>query len=85
MSVPFQSLQLSGESALRWYRSSADVQRGFCQLCGSSLFWHHQHEPDGLIAVAVAALDQPPLFASIRHLCLDEQATWCPFVEPNPT
>lgn len=83
LSVPHASLQLTGTGALRWYRSSPEVLRGFCQLCGSSLFWHHQQEPDDLIAVAVAALDNPPIFGEIRHLCVDERAPWCPFVEPN--
>lgn len=27
------------QGALRWYRSSASAQRGFCGACGSSLFW----------------------------------------------
>lgn len=83
ISVSHASVELAGVDALQWYRSSPEVQRGFCVHCGSSLFWHHQQEPDDLIAIAVAALDNPPHFESIRHLCLAERAPWCPLVEPN--
>lgn len=27
------------QGALRWYRSSSFARRGFCSICGSSLFW----------------------------------------------
>jgi hypothetical protein len=30
---------LLDESALRWYESSAEARRGFCCVCGSTLFW----------------------------------------------
>ncbi|MBT6275571.1 MAG: GFA family protein [Chromatiales bacterium] len=33
------------QSALAWYQSSPSARRGFCRLCGSSLFWHPDGEP----------------------------------------
>jgi hypothetical protein len=32
-------LHLISSDSLRWYRSSEQAQRGFCDRCGSSLFW----------------------------------------------
>jgi len=29
-----------GEDNVRWYQSSPKAKRGFCQTCGSTLFWH---------------------------------------------
>lgn len=28
-----------GEDSLRWFDSSAEAQRGFCKLCGSTMFF----------------------------------------------
>lgn len=38
-SVPDEDLQVTGEAALTWYRSSPEAQRAFCSVCGSQLFW----------------------------------------------
>ena len=32
-------LTIVDDGALRWYRSSEAAERGFCGVCGSSLFW----------------------------------------------
>jgi len=32
-------LEVHSNDALRWYQSSPAARRGFCQLCGSNLFW----------------------------------------------
>ena len=32
-------LTLTEDRGLRWFASSEDASRGFCQYCGSSLFW----------------------------------------------
>ena len=36
---------------LKWYRSSAKAQRGFCQECGSPLFW----KADGRDSISISA------------------------------
>jgi hypothetical protein len=55
--VPFDRLTIEGEENIGWYRSSEKVRRGFCGICGSTLFW----KPDGQdrIAVAMGAFDKP--------------------------
>ncbi len=36
---------------LKWYRSSPKAQRGFCQDCGSALFW----KADGRDSISISA------------------------------
>lgn len=49
----------NGQESLAWYPSSDHAERGFCVLCGSSLFWR-QSSPDAeRVAVSLGALDQP--------------------------
>ena len=37
--VPKAALTVEGEDRLGWFQSSEKVRRGFCSVCGSSLFW----------------------------------------------
>lgn len=56
-SVAPDRFTLREDRGLAWYRSSEIARRGFCRICGSSLFW----EPaDGSrISVAAGTLDAP--------------------------
>ena len=42
---------------LKWYRSSAKAQRGFCGECGSTLFFHGDGRD--VISIAAGTLDAP--------------------------
>jgi hypothetical protein len=55
--VPRDRLRISGAEAIGWYQSSVKVRRGFCSVCGSSLFF----DPPELdwIGVAMGAFDGP--------------------------
>ena len=37
--VPRDTLSIVGSEHITWYFSSAKVRRGFCSICGSSLFF----------------------------------------------
>ncbi|MFI5015627.1 MAG: GFA family protein [Hyphomicrobiales bacterium] len=43
---------------LRWYRSSAEAERGFCARCGSNLFWRKIGGAEG-ISITGGTLDRP--------------------------
>ena len=55
--VKRNDLRIDGAEHLSWFQSSAKVRRGFCSLCGSSLFW----DPVGkdIVGVAMGAFDGP--------------------------
>lgn len=53
--VPQEALTIADDTHLRWYASSEKVRRGFCEQCGSALFWDPIHHPT--IAVAMGAFD----------------------------
>jgi len=55
VSVPFNSLVISGEDKLGWRRASDYARRGFCRDCGSALFWHGDRLDDHKARIAVAA------------------------------
>lgn len=37
--VPRAAIEIIGQENVTWYRSSVKVRRGFCSVCGSSLFF----------------------------------------------
>ena len=55
--VPRSAVTIHGEDKITWFRSSEKVRRGFCSICGSSLFWDPLfHDRIGL---AMGAFDTP--------------------------
>lgn len=63
------------QGRLRWYRSSAQGERGFCAQCGSSLFFRSQRWP-GELHATVANLDGPPDRAPQAHVFWDTHVDW---------
>lgn len=55
--VPRSALTVHGESNVSWFQSSEKARRGFCAICGSSLFW----DPIGRdwTGIAMGAFDKP--------------------------
>lgn len=53
--VPKTALTVAGEDHLTWFQSSDKVRRGFCDTCGSSLFWDPIFH--NWIGVAMGAFD----------------------------
>jgi hypothetical protein len=62
----WSDVTVSGSKNLKWYQSSQDARRGFCRLCGTSLFW----EPmgSGRISIAAGCLDKPTDLRTVRHI-----------------
>jgi hypothetical protein len=55
--IPKSLINIRGDSDISWYFSSEKIRRGFCRICGSSLFWEPIHRD--WIAVAMGAFDRP--------------------------
>jgi hypothetical protein len=64
--VQRDALKITGIDNLTWFRSSEHVRRGFCALCGSSLFW----DPIGkdFVAIAMGAIDGPSGTLLAKHI-----------------
>ncbi len=56
----------SKEAGLTWYQSSDHARRGFCKLCGSSLFY----QPNGAdhLGIAAGCLDLPTGMTPGKHI-----------------
>lgn len=72
--VPRKALTIQGVDNLTWFRSSGQVQRGFCSVCGSSLFWDPLKED--YIAVAMGAFDGPTGTRLARHIFVRDKGDY---------
>ena len=63
-------LMLVEDSTLHWYDATDEVQYGFCERCGSTMFWRAS---DGLESVSIAAgtLDAPTGLETTKVLFVD--------------
>jgi len=70
--APWSNVKLSGTNHLKWYQSSELARRGFCRICGSSLFW----EPigTGRVSISAGSLDKPTGLRIIRHIFVSDKA-----------
>src|SRR5258708_35205656 len=64
--VPRSALTVKGADKITWYHSSEKVRRGFCSVCGSSLFWDPINRD--WTAIAMGAFDEPTHTKLIRHI-----------------
>ncbi len=80
--VPRDRLTVEGEKNLRWYQSSEKVRRGFCETCGSFLFW----DPVGreTTAVAMGAFDGPTQTKLSGHIFVADKGDYYDIADGLP-
>lgn len=65
------NITITRDAGLAWYESSASARRGFCRLCGSSLFWEPvAQDTTGIVA---GSLDSPTGLKTIGHIFVAEK------------
>lgn len=80
--APVAAVTVAGEDSLAWYRSSSHARRGFCRICGSSLFWAPDHGRH--ISIAAGTFDQPSGLVPGAHVYYDERADYEPSADDLP-
>jgi hypothetical protein len=60
------NLKLREERGLRWYDASPDARRGFCNQCGSTLFWR-AHARD-YVSIAAGTLDDASGLKTVMNI-----------------
>ena len=74
ITVKHDGFRLIEDRGLAWYDSSAKARRGFCRICGSSLFWQGTGRDE--IEVAAGALDQPSGLRTTAHIYVADKADY---------
>lgn len=80
--VPKSALTVSGEDNLRWYQSSEHVRRGFCAVCGSSLFFDPIHLD--WIGIFMGAFDGPTRTRLALHIFVADKGDYYDIADGVP-
>ena len=80
--APFASLHFTADAGLRWYASSDMAKRGFCALCGSSLFYRMNDE-DG-IGIAAGCLEDTTGLRIGKHIFVADKGAYYPMPDDAP-
>jgi len=75
-------LKLLISETLKWYRSSADIQRGFCNRCGGNIFWKPDSGSD--IYVTVGTLDRPTGLRLSEHIYVGSKSDYYELTDGLP-
>lgn len=65
VSLP-ENLVFTHDETLTWYESSDEAKRGFCNTCGSSIFW--TYKSGGNMGIAPGSLDEPTKLTTAMHI-----------------
>ena len=82
--VKQRQFELLADAELRWYRSSAEARRGFCGVCGSSLFWQPTDAGRDHIAVMAGTLDGPTGLTTRQHIFVDSAGDYYTLADGLP-
>ena len=76
INVRHSTLKVEGEDSVTWYRSSPEVRRGFCCVCGSTLFWSPTLEGYEYVAVAMGLFDEPTGTRLAKHTFVGDKGDY---------
>ena len=65
-----RDLTITDTGALRWYRSSAEAEWGFCGVCGSSLFWRRIDGDE--VSIMAGGLEGPTGLTISSHIFIQD-------------
>jgi hypothetical protein len=80
--VKKEDLKVRGEENISWYQSSEKVRRGFCLMCGSTLFFDAVFKD--WIAVAMGAFDKPTNVTIEKHIFVSEKGDYYEITDGLP-
>lgn len=67
----------------KFYQSSPFAKRGFCEECGSRLFWTAPEKRDW-DNIPIGSLDNPEKVLPSEHICVESQISWYKVNEDLP-
>lgn len=78
------ALTIIGADCVKWYPSSEKVQRGFCSVCGSTLFWKPTIEGYPWTSVILGCLDTSLDLKIAKHTFVAEKGCYYEITDGAP-
>jgi hypothetical protein len=80
--VPKDRVRVAGSGSVTWYQSSERVRRGFCSICGSSLFFDPPHRD--WIGIAMGAFEGPTETRLALHIFVADKGDYYEIADGLP-
>ncbi|PLS20046.1 GFA family protein [Neptunicoccus cionae] len=80
--VPSDRLTLTRSDGLQWYQSSPTARRGFCSVCGSSLFW--EMDGEGATSIGTGTLDGDTGLHTEKHIFVADKGDYYEIADGLP-
>ena len=80
--VPRAAVTVDGADKVTWFASSERVRRGFCSVCGSTLFWDPIRRD--FIGIAMGAFDTPTATRLRMHIFVAEKGDYYELADGLP-
>jgi hypothetical protein len=80
--VPRSVVTISGHEKITWFHSSERVRRGFCSVCGSSLFFDPVHLD--WIGIMMGAFDTPTNTKLALHIFVADKGDYYEIADGLP-
>ena len=80
--APFDALNFTDDAGLTWFASSAHATRGFCNHCGSSLFYRSNDEEG--VGIAAGCLDDTTGLLTGKHIHVADKGTYYEIADGAP-
>ena len=81
--VTADQFTLTSDETLTWFASSETAKRGFCNRCGSSMFWIHEGD-GGAISIASGTLDGPTGLHTDKHIFVKDKGDYYDIADGTP-
>ena len=78
----FEDVIFLSDDTLTWYTSSNWAQRGFCSICGSSLFYRMNDEEG--IGIAAGSLEDPTGLKPGKHIFVADKGDYYDIADDIP-
>ncbi|MCF1505844.1 GFA family protein [Afifella sp. H1R] len=75
-------MEIVGTEYVRWYQATAEARRGFCELCGSLLFFEGKGRED--VAFSAGALDGETGLKTEAHVFVAEKGDYYQIAAGEP-
>lgn len=73
--MPGEALVITRDDGLTWFQSSEKARRGFCNKCGSSLFWCHEDD-GGAVSVMSGTIDGATGMITAKHIFVADKGDY---------
>ena len=81
--VQADQLAITRDETLQWYQSSAKAERGFCNRCGSSMFWRHEDD-GGAVSVMSGTIDGESGIRTEKHIFVADKGDYYDIADGLP-